>query len=244
MAVDGAFARPLEVPGAVRAQRDGREVIVHFGSPTAELAVCLTRAGVAPRGDLTSIALTADPRRLDPLVERIVGLPLAAGGLARVGGTTWWCRSASGASLRAVLPAARATVTRDALGGEVAHRVGGAVEPQRSVLQLVGPTAAAILADLGAFGPERDPVRVPPQLDVTLAGRPGFIVAETVSRFLLVVDPVDLAAVWRAVVDAGREHGACPVGLEAVGLHAARERQRHGTARMPGADRGPGPTVR
>ncbi|WP_320669504.1 hypothetical protein [Patulibacter defluvii] len=244
MAVDGAFARPLEVAGAVRATRGGREVIVHFGSPSAELAVCLTRSGVVPRGDLTSIALTADRRRLDPLVARIVGTPLAAGGLARIGGTTWWCRSPSGGSLRAVLPAARAASTREALSGEVAHRVGGTVEAPRSVLQLVGPTAPAVLADLGAFGVRRDPARTPPHLDVTLGGRPAFVVAETVTSFLVVVDEVDLAAVWHAIVDGGRDHGLCPVGLEAAGLHAARERQRARTARAPGLGGGRGPTVR
>ncbi len=244
MAVDGAPARPLAGAGAVRVRRGRRELIVHYGSPTAELSVCLTAAGIALRADLTSIALTADRRRLDRVVERIVGLPLAPGGVARVGGTTWWCRSATGGSLRAVLPAARAASTRDALGGEVAHRVGGMIEPERAVLQLVGPKAPAVLADLGAFGRDRDPTRTPPHHDVTVAGRPGFLVAETTSSFLVIVDEADVATAWRAIADAGRDHGVCPVGLDALGLLAAREGQRARTARAPGPDHRAGPTVR
>ncbi|MGE4428366.1 MAG: hypothetical protein AB7G37_18070 [Solirubrobacteraceae bacterium] len=226
MPVDGAFVRHLDLTGAVCTSRSGRRVVAHFGSPGGELAACLTRAGLTVRADLAAFSLTADASRLELLARRMTALDLRPGGVSFVGGTTAWCRTADGSALRVVLPAARAASGRSALTSEAVHRVGGVLGPPLAVLQLVGPTASAVLADLGAFGPSRDPSRGAPHVDLVLAGRPAFVVAESMSSFLVVVEDDAAVDAWRAIGDAGRRHGLCPVGVEAVRRSAVHARQR------------------
>jgi glycine cleavage system aminomethyltransferase T len=198
--------------GAVMTQRRGRPAPAHYGSVAAELAVCIARVGLAVRTDLAVLSVAASRRGLDLLVARVVGQPLAAGGAVLEAGT-WWCRSDD--EVVVVCPWARAARLRR----EVRRLTGGTLtdlSESRVVLGVVGRRAGAVLAELGVFGPERDPRAVSPFSSVAVAGRDTWWLLEGATSALAIVDAAGAADVWRALDAAGRPYGMGSVGLDSI----------------------------
>ncbi|HEY5261339.1 MAG TPA: hypothetical protein VIJ33_04455 [Solirubrobacteraceae bacterium] len=66
--------------GATMVSRDGRCVAAHYGSPTSEVAVCLTTVGIADRFDRTTLELRAADRDIELALTALERLPIR----------TWW----------------------------------------------------------------------------------------------------------------------------------------------------------
>lgn len=193
--------------GGVIARRDGRRVVAGFGSAAGELAACVSGVGVADCSHLTVL----EPRGpgVDALVQRLTGVTPAGGGAVRCAGA-WWCRPDAG----------RLVVVCDAGRGErleqlIAGRAASGAEP--ACLAVVGRRAPPVLADLGVYGPARDPRRVAPVRVAPVAGVDAlWLLARGDEQALAVVPRAAAAAVWREVLRAGRRHGICCVGVDAV----------------------------
>src|ERR1700734_3669326 len=65
--------------GATMVNRDGRCVAAHYGSPTSEVAVCLTTVGIADRCDRTTLEFRGAEQDIE----------LALGALERLRIRTW-----------------------------------------------------------------------------------------------------------------------------------------------------------
>ena len=55
---------PLRPPGAVMVQRDGVAVVGHYGSVSAEIAVCTKAAGLIDRSAIRQLALIGPDAQL------------------------------------------------------------------------------------------------------------------------------------------------------------------------------------
>ena len=56
---------PLRPPGAVMVQRDGLAVVGHYGSVSAEIAVCSKAAGLVDRSSVRQLAISGPEGLLD-----------------------------------------------------------------------------------------------------------------------------------------------------------------------------------
>src|SRR3954453_14186058 len=84
------LADSLRQAGAGMVPRPGHEVAGNYGSATAELAACVSAAGVAIRSDLDVLELTAKAEWLqDALSDAVGGVPLTAGWAVDTGSA--WC---------------------------------------------------------------------------------------------------------------------------------------------------------
>jgi glycine cleavage system aminomethyltransferase T len=185
--------------GAKLAERDGRAVVAHYGSPAAELAVCEHAVGLAERSDRATLELRG-PR------EEIHRALLELGTL---GDAAWWARvSRTRAIVRcetADRGACLAAVRRDAI--VTVHEL----DAEIAALALVGPFAEDLLA---AAGLDEDP-----DAAVVLRDRRAGIELLVPRR----LGP----ALWSRLLDAGEPFAVACVGLEAIEYRAvARELDR------------------
>ena len=182
--------------GATLAERDGRTVVAHYGSVTAELAVCCRGVGLADRSDRATLELRGTRDEIHrALLE-----------LGALGDAVWWARLSR---TRVIVRCARAdrggclaAIGRDAI--VTVHDL----DAEIAALALFGRFAEDLLA---ATRLEEDP-----DAAVVLRDRRGAI------ELLL---PRRLGpALWARLLDAGEPFGVACVGLEAIEqLTVARE---------------------
>jgi glycine cleavage system aminomethyltransferase T len=201
--------------GAVMTLRDGRPVPAHYGSAATELAVCMRGVGLTDRSDLAVLSVTAGRRGLDRLLERALGHRVVPGGAVLDAGG-WWCRAAARPEIVVVCPFARVERLKAGLRRDVARFTTGTLTDRsdsRLVLQVTGRRAGAVLADLGVYGPARDPHAAQPFTE--LEDGSAWLL-ETPTRALAIVAAGGGAETWRAIERAGRPYGIGCVGLEAI----------------------------
>lgn len=220
-------AEPLETvlrqAGAVFATRAGRTMVVSYGSPPGELAVCLRAVGLADRSELTKLALSA-PAGLGELVERITGSRLAVGGALHAGGA-WWCAASATRVLVLAEPIAGARI-RDRLRTETRH-LALTVEDHSAdwaAIELIGRRARKVLAALGIYGDTGDPRLVPPFTTRSVKGFDVVWLLQSDQRALALVPRDHAAATWRAIEDAGRAFDLSCVGEDAANRYRLLER--------------------
>ena len=167
--------RRLTRAGAVFARREGRPVVISFGSAAGELAACVSAAGMADSSQLTKLELCGPRARLAELVRQATAASVASGGVLHEGGA-WWCGAAGqgyfGAE-RVIEPERVIVLCEPAVGrrlrdllGAWAARTPGLVVRDRSELwsAITDPRRRDfdVLARLGVLGSSRDPHQVPP----------------------------------------------------------------------------------
>jgi hypothetical protein len=207
--------------GGVLVIRDDRAVVAHYGSAAGELAACVSAVGLADRSDLAILGLDGPAPQLRHLSQRLAGTELAPGGAAPSAGA-WWC---------AVSPE-RMLVLGDARSGDRLHAVLRARVARRSAVTLsdrsselaalavVGRRACTVLAELGVYGPSGNPRDVPPLTAHTGTGAEVLWLLESDDKALALMPAADAPAVWHAIERAGRPHGLCAVGQEALARYA------------------------
>ena len=213
---------PLRPPGAVMVQRDGVEVVGHYGSVSAEIAVSTKAAGLIDRSGIRQLALTGPAAQLEHVLDAAAPGRVPGTGEAVCVGGTWCCRSSERRAIVAGGPSAIARWRQ--VESRAISTAGLAVTveqlPDSAALSLVGPRSARIVeaaglpADLalGAVG------------DGRLAGSPVTVVREDGDHFLLLFEHGHPSAVWQALLQAGQEHGLAPVGNVALELLQAAHR--------------------
>jgi glycine cleavage system aminomethyltransferase T len=211
--VESAFD-PLRPPGAVMVQRDGLQVVGHYGSVAAEIAVCAKAAGLVDRSSVRQLAITGPEALLDHVLATAVpaGAP-SPGSAIRIAGT-WCCRPTARRAVVAGNPGAIARWRQ--VASRAIATAGLAVNAEllldSAALSLVGPRSPRIVAAAG----------LPAELglceigDGHLAGSPVTVVREDGDHFLLLFEHGHPNGVWQALWEAGRDHGLAPVGNEAL----------------------------
>ena len=213
---------PLRPPGAVMVQRDGLPVVGHYGSVSAEIAVCTKAAGLVDRSSVRQLAIVGPETLVDHVLAAAMpdGAPSPGRALRMAG--TWCCRTTAG---RAIVAGGPSAVTRwRQVASRAISTAGLAVTTELLVgsaaLSLVGPRSARIV--LGAGLPAD--LGVGEVADATLAGSAVTVVREDGDNFLLLFEHGHPTAVWQALWEAGREYGLAPVGNEALELLQAAHR--------------------
>ncbi len=213
---------PLRPPGAVMVQRDGVPVVGHYGSVSAEIAVCSKAAGLIDRSGIRQLALVGSEALLEHVLDAAVpGRAPAPGEAVSIAGT-WCCRTSA---QRAVIAGGPSAVARwRQVESRAISSAGLAVTveqlPDSAALSLVGPRSARIAA---AAGLPTD-LAVGAVDDARLAGAAVTVVREDGDSFLLLFEDGHPSAVWQVLWEAGREHGLAPVGNEALELLQAAHR--------------------
>jgi glycine cleavage system aminomethyltransferase T len=174
--------------GARLAERDGRTVVAHYGSITAELAVCCRGVGLADRSDRATLELRGTRDEIHrALLE-----------LGTLGDAVWWARLSRTRVIvrceRADRGACLAAIGRDAI--VTVHDL----DAELAAVTLVGRFAEELLA--AAYLDED------PDATVVLRDRRGGI------ELLL---PRRLGpALWSRLLDAGEPFAVACVGLDAI----------------------------
>jgi glycine cleavage system aminomethyltransferase T len=192
----------------------------HYGSVSAEIAVCTKTAGLVDRTGLRQLAISGPEHLLDHVLEAALPDGAPAPGHAVCVAATWCCRTTARRALVAGGPSAVARWRQVERRAATSAGLDVTVEllAEASALTLAGPkapriaTAAGLPADL----------RILEVADATLAGAPLTLVREDGDRYLLLFERGCPPEAHQALWDAGHEHGLAPVGNEALELlHAA-----------------------
>ncbi|HEY1277421.1 MAG TPA: hypothetical protein VGF25_21110 [Thermoleophilaceae bacterium] len=210
--------------GAVRVHRGGLDVIAHYGSVAAEMAVCLKAVGLADRSDLRVLEVTGEEPFLDHALDAAV-----PGGVPQTGGAvcvadTWCCRPADDRALVVGAPGAvdrwRSVIGRAAATTGIPVRARSL--PAADALSIVGPRAAAVL-DASALpsGLSADEVGAG-----ALAGSEVLVLRERDGGYMLVFPAGCGPEAFEALAQRGRVAGMAMVGHDAL----ARLRAAHVTA--------------
>jgi glycine cleavage system aminomethyltransferase T len=212
--------------------RDGRQTVIHYGSPAGELAVCVRAVGLLDRSDLAKLVIEAPPAQLAQLVARMTGSALVPGGSLFADGA-WWCGAAEGRTVVVCEP----SVGRRLLAGLRAQRllhVGVSVRDRTddwAAIELLGRNAGKVLATLGIYGESGDPRLASPFGFRPVAGIDAFWLLESDRQALALVPAAFAGHAWRAIELAGRPFGISCVGSEAARHFALLERGHRPPAR-------------
>jgi glycine cleavage system aminomethyltransferase T len=213
---------PLRPPGAVMVQRDGLPVVGHYGSVSAEIAVCTKAAGLVDRSNVRQLAISGDEGLLDHVLAAAAPHGAPSPGRASCIAGTWCCRVTP---RRAIVAGGPGAVTRwRQVTSRAISTAGLAVSAELLVdsaaLSLVGPRSTRVIRSAGLPAD----MAVGEVADASLAGSPIIVVREDGDHYLLLFELGHPTAVWQALWDAGHEHGLAPVGNEALELLQAAHR--------------------
>jgi glycine cleavage system aminomethyltransferase T len=218
---EGALDPVLRQAGGVLVMHAGRPVVANYGSAAGELAACVSAVGLASRSDLATLQLDGPPAQLGQLSQRLAGSEVAPGGAALSAGT-WWC-APSPERMLVLCDASRGDRLHAVLRARVARRSAVTLTDRSAdlaVLAIAGRRARPLLADLGVYGESGDPRDVPPLRPHTSAGAEVLWLLESDDKALALVAAAHAPAVWHAIERAGRPHGLCCVGQEALARYA------------------------
>lgn len=197
------------------------DVVAHYGSAAAEIAVCTKAVGLVQRSDLHLLEVTGAeselPHALDPAIPGGVPAPGEASCVA----DTWCCRVAPGRALVAgslgAIDRWRQVVSRAAAHTGIA--VTADLLARADVISIVGPKASTVMS-MSSLPEHVAPGAV---ADGEMAGSPVSVVCEDADRYLLLFGEGCTAAALEAIGEAGRPVGLARVGHEALShLRAAR----------------------
>jgi glycine cleavage system aminomethyltransferase T len=212
--------------GAAMTWRDGRMVAAHFGSPTGELAVCARAVGMADRSALGKLELRGYPEALDQVVSYLTDGQLEPNEVLCVDGVQW-C-SASPDRVFALCKPGDLFELSERLHSAVRLAPGALLTDETddlAALALLGPAAPSVVAALGAWDLETVALPRPSFAAVTLDGLPVFLLEESSSRFLILVESEYAERLWDLLERVGRRFGLACVGCEAADRFAVIERQ-------------------
>ena len=215
----------LRQAGGVLVLHDGRAVVAHYGSAAGELAACVSAVGVADRSDLAILQLDGPAAQLRQLSQRLAGCEVAPGGAAHSAGA-WWC-AASPERMLVLVDASSGDRLHALLRARVARRSAVTLADRSSelaALAVVGRRASALLAELGVYGESRNPRDVSPLTAHTGAGAEVLWLLESDDKALALMGAADAPLVWHAIERAGRPHGLCAVGQDALARYALLRR--------------------
>ncbi len=218
-----------------------RRIVAHYGSAAGELAACVSAVGLADRSGLVKLALHGPSVELGRLAAGLAGAAPEPGGVVFSGGA-WWCAP----SLRRLIvlcpvqPAQRRS-------GQLREGPAGPGErlpellrewaDQRPAVTLadlsadwaavavLGARTRPLLADLGVYGESGNPRRAHPFTAHRVAGTEVLWLLESDRRVTALMPRAAAAAVCGAIERAGRRHGICSVGEEAVARYALLRRR-------------------
>lgn len=200
--------------GAVVHARDGSAVVAHYGSVSAEIAVCLKSVGLVDHSDYGVLELCADRALLDRVLVARVGDPPPAIGTARRLRNVWYLRLEAGRALLVGPREALASVASTGRGRErtaLPHRDIGA---SLAIIGIVGPRAPRLVTAVG----------LPGGLAIGAIGRDSSdsgvvaILRESQRRYLALIDGDRGLAFWARLLEAGKPLGAAFVGSDALTL--------------------------
>lgn len=217
----------LRRAGAVLSTREGRPVVVHFGSAAAELAVCVRAVGLVDRSDLSMLSLEAPPAQLSALMTRLAGAAVSPGGMV-VGPSACWCGARPDQVLVVCNPQTSGRLA-EALRGDAARHV--AVRDRSAeltALGLLGRHTRDVLNALAVYGPSGDPRQAKPFARGSVDGVPAWWLLQSDHRALALVAREHAGAAWLAIERAGRPFGISCVGQEAARRYALTERLQPG----------------
>jgi hypothetical protein len=212
---------------ALTAMRDGRPVVLNYGSAPGELSVCLTRVGLVERTDIVAFRARGVPGSIDDVTTSLTGVRLAVGGSARVA-DAWWCRPSAATTL-VIGPASSAPRLLALLRRHARHHPELSVDTDAdsfALFGIVGPKAPGLLTALGVYGDAADPRGAAPCTSTTLGGVGAVWLLESDGSALLCVARADSRVATDVVATAGRPHGLCRVGQEAHAHYALLQRTR------------------
>ncbi len=191
--------------------RDGHTVVAHYGSVSAEIAVCMKSVGLADHSDYGVLELRGEREMLDrALVARFGDPPLATGSGRRLR-SVWYLRMDAHHTLL-VGPHA-------ALTSEAATRYGRDtslpyIRASLAIVGIVGPRATRLLAAAG----------LPGTLAIGALGSAAgdrsivAILRESQRRYLVLLRPDAADDFWIRLLTAGEPLGAAFVGYDALAL--------------------------
>jgi len=215
----------LRQAGAVLSARDGSTVAVNYGSAAGELAVCVRAVGLVDRGDLHTLVIEASPGQLQRVAPRLLGGPLAPGGLRFAGGA-WWCGARADQIIVVCEPRpARRLAARLGASQQLAVSVSDQSAACEAI-ELLGRATPDVLRALRVYGDSGDPRSVQPFSTGTVAGVGVMWLLDSDHRALALVPSESAGQVWRAIETAGRPFGISCVGWEAAARYAVLERTR------------------
>jgi hypothetical protein len=204
--------------GATLQRRYGRMVAAHYGSVATEMAICLKGAGVALRPDIEAVQVTAEPVALaDGLASCLEALPPGPGE-ARCFGGVWVGRLAARSALVIGPPPALDRCIRLfglALGADVDTRSREAT----AIVSVVGPRSEELLGMVGVVTTANSQIRLS-----RVAGADVVILDQGRGWFTVAAPAASIDAVWHALLKAGRDCGAMPVGCDAIDRLTASHR--------------------
>jgi glycine cleavage system aminomethyltransferase T len=211
----------LRQAGAVMVTREGHLVAGNYGSTSAELAACVSSAGVAIRSDLDVLELTAQAEWLqDALTDAVGGVPLTGGWAVDTG--TAWCAMVT--DDRALIVGAPREIARwqrlaSARAIRAGHSIGSASRSATTTaITLVGPVLGPLLMRAGLPAD----VAVGGVAERRFAGGDTVLLRQRPERCLLFVDRERAEDAWGALLTAGHPLDVALVGIEALErLHAA-----------------------
>ncbi len=194
-------------------ERDGHTVVAHYGSISAEIAVCMKSVGLADHSDYGVLELRGERETLDrALIARFGDPPLAVGSGRRVHGV-WYLRSHPHHILL-VGPRAALRSEAETEYGRDRNAPYRDIRGSLAIVGIVGPRATRLL---GAAG-------LPDKLTIGAIGTaPGdrsfvAILRESQRRYLALVRAEAADDVWVRLLTAGAPLGAAFVGYDALTL--------------------------
>lgn len=197
------------------------DVVAHYGSAAAEIAVCTKAVGLVQRSDLQLLEVAGPEAGLPDALALAIPDAVPEPGEANCVADTWCCRVEPARALVAGSPGAvdrwRQVVSRAAAHTGVA--VTANVLAEADVISIVGPKAATVM------GMSSLPVDVAPGRVAAgqISGSPVSVVCEDADRYLLLFPLGCSAAALDAIGETGRPVGLARVGHEALThLRAAR----------------------
>jgi glycine cleavage system aminomethyltransferase T len=211
----------IQQAGAIVARRQGRPVVIDYGSAAGELAACVSAVGLASCSELTKLVVQAPSIGAREHLYRVAGGVMAPGG-ARFESGIWWGATGEDEAIALAEPGLGETL-RDRLQAAPAREAGVRVQDRSTewaAIAVVGRRVDEVLADLGVYGDAGDPRRVSP---VTAHGvaRVGVLwLLQSSHRAVALMPQAGGAAVWRAIEGAGRRSGICAVGKDALSRYA------------------------
>ena len=210
---------------AVLVNRAGQDVVAHYGSAAAEIAVCTKAVGLVERSDLRLLEVAGADALLDRALAPAVPGAVPAAGEACCVADTWCCRVGPDRALVAGSPGAvdrwRQVVSRAAATTGIA--VSAQVLPEGEAVSVVGPKASTVMSASSL------PADLPPDsvADGEVAGSAVWVVCEDAEHYLLLFPCGCSTAALAAIGDCGRPVGLAREGHEALAhLRAAAATQR------------------
>lgn len=193
--------------------RDGHTVVAHYGSVSAEIAVCMKSVGLADHSDYGVLELRGDRETLDRALIARFGDPALAIGSGRRLHSVWHLRTDAHHTLL-VGPHAALTSEVSIPYGRDGSLTYHDIRASLAIVGVVGPRAARLLIAAGLPG------KLPVGAIGTAAGdrRIVAILRESQRRYLVLLRADAADNLWVRLLTAGEPLGAALVGYDALTL--------------------------